>query len=130
MPTKSVRWHLFQVLLCCIVPIGLFAAGMLYLHWQAQERQRERSQIESVRALATAVDNALDSSVQRLSILARLWAASGASDEVIHAQAVAALAANPDWDVMISFRADGTPAFRTDSPFGAPAPREATDQPM
>jgi signal transduction histidine kinase len=123
MGARTIRGHLFQVLAFCIVPIGLFASGLLYLHWQAQERERERAQIESVRALATAVDNALDSTVQRLSILARLWAASGASDEVIRAQAVAALAANPDWDVMISFRADGTPAFRTDSAFGAPAPR-------
>ncbi len=123
MAAKSIRWHLFQVLAFCIVPIGLFASGLLYLHWQAQERERERSQVESVRTLATAVDNALDSTVQRLSILARLWAASGASDELIHAQARDALAVNADWSNLAAFRRDGTPVFRTDQPFGAPLPK-------
>ena len=123
MPAKSVRQHLFQVLLFCIVPIGLFAAGLLYLHWQAQERERERAQIEAVRTLATAVDNALDSTVQRLSILARLWAASGAEDALIHAQARDALAVNPDWSTILAFRPDRSPVFRTDQAFGAPLPR-------
>ena len=45
MTPRSIRWHLFQVLLVTIVPVGLFAAGLLYLHWQAQERERERAQI-------------------------------------------------------------------------------------
>ena len=76
---RSIRWHLFQVLLVTIVPVGLFAGALLYLHWQAQEHERERSQIESVRLLAAAVDNALDSTVQRISILAGLWGAGQAS---------------------------------------------------
>ncbi len=123
MPAKSLRRHLFQVLLFCIVPIGLFAAGMLYLHWQAQERQRERSQIETARLLATAVDNALESTVQRLSILARLWATSGAGDELIYQQAKAAATASPDWSAIIAFGADGRALFRTDEPLGAALPR-------
>jgi hypothetical protein len=57
---RGIRWHLFQVQLVSIVPIGLFAAAMRYLHWQAQENERERSQMESVRLIAAAVDNALD----------------------------------------------------------------------
>ena len=86
------------MLLVTIVPVGLFAAGLLYLHWQAQEREREVfAQIESVRLLAAALDNALDSTVQRISILARVWAANPGSDEAIHAQAREAVAANPNW---------------------------------
>jgi Cache domain len=117
-----MRWHLFQVLLVSIFPLGVFAAGLLYLHWQAQERERERSQVESVRLLAAAVDNALDSTVQRMAIFAGLWAASPASDVVIHAQARNALAANPDWTNLLAFRADGTPVFRANEPFGTAAP--------
>jgi signal transduction histidine kinase len=122
MVPRSIRWHLFQVLLVSIVPIGLFAAGLLYLHWQAQERQRERSQLESVRLLAAAVDNALDSTIQRLSILAGVWAADPADEVVIHARAREALAANPDWRNIVAFRADGTGVFRADEPFGTPMP--------
>jgi signal transduction histidine kinase len=123
MQPRTIRWHLFQVLAFCIVPIGLFASGLLYLHWQAQEHERERSQVESVRTLATAVDNALDSTVQRLAIFARLWAASGASDELIHAQAKDALAVNADWSTLVAFRPDGAPVFRTDLPFGTTMPK-------
>src|SRR5688572_20894942 len=123
MQPRTIRWHLFQVLAFCIVPIGLFASGLLYLHWQAQEHERERSQVESVRTLATAVDNALDSTVQRLAIFARLWAASAASDELIHAQAKDALAVNADWSTLVAFRPDGAPVFRTDLPFGTTMPK-------
>ena len=76
---RGIRWHLFQVQLVSIVPIGLFAATMLYLHWQVQEN--ERSQMESVRLVAAAVDNALDSTVERLSIFARLWSSTDLSEE-------------------------------------------------
>ena len=123
MPSRSIRWHLFQVLLVTIVPVGLFAAGLLYLHWQAQERERERSQIESARLLAAALDNALDSSVQRISLLASVWGASPGSEALIHAQANEALATNPDWRRIVAFRADGTATFRTGVPFGEPLPR-------
>ena len=118
-----IRWHLFQVLLIAIVPIGLFAAGLIYLHWQAQEKERERSQIEAARLLAAAVDNALDSSVQRAQIFARLWAASSVPDRTIHSQAQAALAANLDWSVILAFRADGSGVFRTDEAPGVTAAR-------
>src|SRR5512145_3258587 len=97
MNRPGIRWHLVQVQLVSIVPIALFTAVLLYLHWQAQERERQRSQIESVRLLAVAVDNALDSTVERLSIFARLWASSGLSDAAIHAQAAQTLRDNNEW---------------------------------
>jgi signal transduction histidine kinase/CheY-like chemotaxis protein len=122
MAPKSIRWHLFQVLLVCVLPLGLFAAGLLYLLWQAQEEQREHSQVESARLLAAAVDNALDSTLQRLSIFARVWAANPAGDAAIYAQARAALAVNPDWSNIAAFRADGSGVFRSDEVFGASVP--------
>jgi signal transduction histidine kinase/ActR/RegA family two-component response regulator len=120
---RSIRWHLFQILLVTIIPVGLVGAALFYLHWQAQERERERSQIESVRLLATAVDNALDSTVQRLNIFARQWASGRTSDAEMHARAVEAVAASPDWANMVAFRADGSPAFRAEAPFGTPLPK-------
>lgn len=113
--SKSIRWHLFQVLLVTIVPIGLLASGLFYLHWKAQEKTRETAQIEAARLLATAVDNALDSTVQRAQIFARLWAASEVPDRAIHEQAREALAANPDWSAILAFRVDGRGVFRTDA---------------
>ena len=121
---KSIRWHLFQVLLVSIVPLGIFAAGLLYFHWQAQQRERERSQMESVRLLAAAVDNALDSTIQRLGIFARLWGTSASDERTVHAQARDALAASPDWINIVAFRADGgAGVFRADAPFGTVMPK-------
>ncbi len=115
---RRIRWHLFQVQLVAIVPIGVLAAVLLYLHWQAQEHERQQLQIESVRLLAAAVDNALDSTVERLSILGRLWG-SGATDELgIYAQARVALERNGDWKNIVAVRADGTTAFQADQPLG------------
>jgi WD40 repeat protein len=104
---RGIRWHLFQVQLVSIVPIGLFAAAMLYLHWQVQENERERSQMESVRLIAAAVDNALDSTAERLSIFARLWSSTDLSEEAIYGQAKEALSANADWRNIVAFGADG-----------------------
>jgi len=119
---RGIRWHLFQVQLVSIVPIGLFAAAMLYLHWQVQENERERSQMESVRLMAAAVDNALDSTVERLSIFARLWSSTDLSEEAIFGQAREALKANADWRNIVAFGADGHGVFRTDIPFGSDVP--------
>ena len=118
----TVRWHLAQLLLVCIVPVGIFGAAMLYLHWLAHEAQRERSQVESVRILSTAVDNALDSTVQRLSIFARVIAAGDESDPSIYRQAQRALEGNPDWTNILLWTADGQGVFRLDQPHGSAMP--------
>ena len=105
-----------------MVPIGVLAAALLYLHWRAQEHERERSQIESVRLLAAAVDNTLDSSVERLSIFARLWSSSSLSEKAIYEQAREALMANADWSDILAFSADGRGVFQAEGAFGGPMP--------
>src|SRR5262249_16301611 len=100
---RVIRWHLLQVQLFAVVPIGLFAAALLYFHWQVQDHERQRSQMETVRLLAAAVDNALDTTVERLAIFARLWSTSSLSEEAIYAQAKEALGANADWTGIVAF---------------------------
>jgi signal transduction histidine kinase/CheY-like chemotaxis protein len=121
---RGIRWHLFQVLLVTIVPIGLLAAALLYLHWQTQERERERSQIQVARLLAAAADNALESTVERLSILARLWGASSVRDEEFYAHTREAVKSHDDWAEVVAFRADGRAMFRAETPFAAGSPIE------
>jgi signal transduction histidine kinase len=122
---RGIRSHLFQVLLLGILPVGLFAAALLFLNWRAQEHERRAIQMETTRVLATAVDNALDSTVQRAAILARLWAARPKDAQPIYEHAIGALAASPDWDTVLAFDAAGEMLFRTDLPFGA-KPRNTT----
>jgi signal transduction histidine kinase/ActR/RegA family two-component response regulator len=115
---RGIRWHLLQVQLLCIVPIGLFAAAMLYFHWQVQEQERQRAQTETVRLMAAAVDGALGSTIERLSIFARLWVSSGLSDAAIQTQAREALGANADWRGIVGFDSAGRAVLRTDAPLG------------
>src|SRR5512134_995591 len=115
---RGIRSHLFQVLLLGILPVGLFAAALLFVNWRSQEEQRRAIQMETTRVLATAVDNALDSTIQRAAILARLWAARPNEARQIYEHAMGALAASPDWDTVIAFDAAGEMLFRTDLPFG------------
>src|SRR5215510_5581994 len=105
-----------------MVPIGVLAGALLYVHWRAQEHERERSQIESVRLLAASVDNALESSVERLSIFARLWSSRSLSEQAIYEQAREALMANADWSDILAFSADGRGVFQAEGPFGGQMP--------
>ena len=106
------------MLLLGILPVGLFAAVLLYLNWQSQENERRTIQMETTRVLAEAVDNALDSTIQRASILASLWAARPGAEREVYEQARAALKGSPDWETILAFDASGRLVFRTDLPFG------------
>ena len=115
---RGIRSHLFQVLLLGILPVGLFAAALLFFNWHAQEEQRRAIQMETTRVLATAVDNAIDSTMQRAAILARLWAARPKEVRQVYEHAHGALAVSPDWESVLAFTAGGELLFRTDLPFG------------
>ena len=119
---RKLRRHLFQVLLIGILPVGLLAAGLLFVQWHGQEQQRAHIQVETTRVLAAAVDNALDSTVQRLSILGRLWTGAPADRRRLYEHARSALEGSPDWETVIVFEASGAGVFRADLPFGADIP--------
>ena len=121
-PARSLRWHLVQVLLAGILPIGIFAATLLYLHWQTQEQQRRGLQLETTRLVAVALDNALESSVQRLGILARQWGRGRSEEAQLYEAARSSLAGNPDWDNLLAFKATGEGVFRLDRAFGTAIP--------
>ncbi len=101
-----------------MVPLGLLGGGLLFLHWQAQERKREESQMQTARMLADNIDNALESTVRRLQIFAALWGGSETTEGEVYALAKAALAQNPDWSNILAYAADGEPVFRLDQPHG------------
>jgi signal transduction histidine kinase len=118
----KLRWHLVQVLLFGILPIGLFAAALLYFHWRAQDAERSRMQIETARLLAAAVDNELDSTVRRLNILARLATGKRSDTAQFYEHAVKAVEASPDWALVLATTSDGEVLFRTDRPLGTRVP--------
>ena len=66
--------------------------------------------------LAAAVGNALDNTVERLSIFARLWSSSTLSEETIYSQAKEALDGNADWANILAFSANGRGGVRDQHP--------------
>ncbi|HEX2198353.1 MAG TPA: sensor histidine kinase [Burkholderiales bacterium] len=120
---RSLKWHLAQVLLAGILPLGVFAAVLLFLHWQAQDQKRRDAQMETTRLLAVAVDNALDSTAQRLTILARVWGASPSDHARLYEHARSAVTATSDWVHILAFTDRGEGIFRTDRPFGEAMPQ-------
>jgi signal transduction histidine kinase len=119
---RGIRSHLFQVLLLGVLPVGAFAAALMFANWRSQEHERRAIQMETTRVLATAVDNAIDSTMQRAAILARLWALRPQDGRQIYEHAQGAIAASPDWDTVLALDAAGRLLFRTDVPFGQHPP--------
>jgi signal transduction histidine kinase len=113
---------LIQVLLAGILPVGAFAAALLYFHWQTQDEERARIQLETTRLLAAAVDNEIDGTIKRLTILARLFSVREADPRELYEHARGAMAASPDWVLLLAATGDGTGLFRTDVPLGTQIP--------
>ncbi len=108
---RGLTWHLTQVLLAGILPLGVFAAVLLFLHWQ------------TTRLLAVAVDNALDSTAQRLTILARVWSASPSDHGQLYEHASNAGDGYLGLDQHPGFHGRREGIFRTDRPFGEAMPQ-------
>ena len=119
---QSLRWHLFQVLLFGVLPVGLLAATLLYLHWRAQVAEHARVQMETTRLLAAAVDSQLDSTIKRLAILGRLFASPDLRGRQLYEHARSAASASPDWTLLLAASGEGEGIFRTDVPYGRTIP--------
>lgn len=113
---KSIRHHLLQVLVLDVLPIGIFAAGLIYLLWSGQELAREQSQIKAAQTLALAVDASLDSVIHRLRILGTLPMDTREEQARLYRHASLALESSPDVDNFILGDAQGRQIFNLHEP--------------
>ena len=119
---KSIRHHLLQVLLLGVLPVGIFAAGLLYLLWSGQQQAREQSQIKASQTLALAVDASLDSVIRRLRMLATLPIDSQEEQARLYHQARLALESSPDVENFSLSDAQGRQIFNLYEPLGKALP--------
>lgn len=130
----GLRSYLLALTLASIVPLGLFAGVLLYLLSDQQQDQIERAVARNAEVLALALDNHVDSSLKRLSVLANETALRGGDLEAFAARAREALKDSPDWRSVLMTAPDGTqvvntlvPVDKAPSGIGLPYIREALE---
>lgn len=118
---RPLRWHLLQIALVSLVPAALFTAAVIVVLWKTQEEERVRTQLQSVRAIASAVDNVVASAVRRANLLA---VAPSALVELSQLEALArsVLAESDDLENVLLLDALGNQVFNAAAPRG-PLPR-------
>ncbi|MDB5935273.1 MAG: hybrid sensor histidine kinase/response regulator [Massilia sp.] len=121
--TKSLSLRTFLVLLVSLglLPLALIGAWVISTSVDERQNELERSMLALSRALASAIDSELETTVGNLTALSK-------SPELINGDvprfydiARTAAKAQDDWRSVILTDATGRPVFRTSLPFGAPA---------
>ncbi|MCA1248608.1 ATP-binding protein [Massilia sp. MS-15] len=129
-PRRPLRAYLLWLVLTTLLP-GVVGASLLFVHqYQKARAQIERNTLQTVRALVRSADNQLlqaQSVAQTLSTIDALDAGDFAR---VHAQAREALSLAPAGGDMIMVLRDrsGQQLVNTAREYGAPLPREYSDQ--
>jgi signal transduction histidine kinase len=127
MPSPRVRSLPLRHLLVLLTAIGLLPLALLGI-WSihaASEyrlREQERALLDMARALSSAVDAELDSSVAALSTMAQHPAMMAGDVRGFYDAAVAQARVQPEWLGVFLADSEGQTVFRTNAPFGDAAP--------
>ena len=97
----SIRRYLTLIVLSALLPMGLLAAGLMYFLWSYQQDQRNQELVHRVRAMALVVEGELESTVERLRVLAKDPHLSAGALDAFHARLQQLLALNDDWGNII-----------------------------
>jgi signal transduction histidine kinase/ActR/RegA family two-component response regulator len=119
----SLRHLLILLAAIGLLPLALLGAWTIHGAARYLEQEQERLMIGHARALSSAVDAELDSTVAALSGIAKSPALASGDLRAFHE--TARRLARPDWLGVILSDADGKPIFRTMAPYGAPPARIA-----
>jgi signal transduction histidine kinase/ActR/RegA family two-component response regulator len=123
MRPKPLRSRLILLVVVAIVPLAVMSGVGLAALLRQQQSVTEQSAINLTRALATAVDNELRSTITALQTLALnpdIGALDAAGQQRAHALAKSVLAARPEWLAVVLLTPSGEVVFSTDSPYGEP----------
>jgi signal transduction histidine kinase/CheY-like chemotaxis protein len=131
MPARRVRTLPLRHLLILLTAVGLLPLALLgvwSIHEAGEYRQREqqRAMLDLARALSSAVDAELDSSVAALSTIAHHPAIMAGDVRAFYEVARNQAQGQPEWLAIYLADDNGQTLFRTSAPFGAPG-GEATD---
>src|SRR5437879_9907774 len=121
-PGMRLRSHLAALVLAVLVPLVVFAASVVVRFERQQRADAERGAVQTARALMSAVDEALGSTVTTLDALATARSLARGELNDFHAEARLVLATQPDWKDIILLASDGRQLLIPARPWGAPLP--------
>jgi signal transduction histidine kinase/CheY-like chemotaxis protein len=120
-----LRSHLVALVLAVLLPMIAFSVIALVMLDRYQRRNTERSALELSRALMSAVEENLFSTLTTLEALATTRALEASDLRAFHAEARRVRATQPDWMDVILLAPDGQQLTHTSVPWGRPLPTAA-----
>ena len=117
----SIRRYLMLIVWSALLPMGIFAGGLLYFLWDYQQSQRNQEQLARVRTMASLVESELESTVTRLRMLASDPQLDGAALADLHGRLRQLLLENDDWTNLLLISRERQ-LINAAVPFGTPLP--------
>ena len=121
--THSLRKSLFKLAAIGLIPLAIVGTWGIGTTISQQEREMKRSALDLSRALASAVNAELDSTVGSLRTLSYTAALNQHDAREFYEIAQRAVKAKQSWSAIILTDADGQVIFKTVLPFGSPGGR-------
>jgi signal transduction histidine kinase/HAMP domain-containing protein len=121
--SNSLRAHLLALVLASLLPLLVFAVAMVVFSARSEREVVERGAIERTRALTTAVDSELNSSIRTLEALATSRDLDSADLQTFYDDAARVLRSQSVWQTILLSRPSGEPLMNLLRPLGTVLPR-------
>ena len=115
--------RLLAIALVAVLPVAILSLFNLVQSAKHQRAVLERSAMEALRALSTAVDNEMNASIAALEILATAPSLAAGNLGDFYEEARGALSRRPSWENITVIDASGMQVLNLRRPFGAALPR-------
>jgi PAS domain S-box-containing protein len=125
---RRLRAHLTTVFLIAMAPLFAFAVYMIYRSAVEEQRTLQRGAAERVRAIKTALDSELESSINTLQALATSPNLDRGDLAAFYEEAGRILKSQSDWLTIIVIDVNGDQLVNLQRPFGSPLPHVADQQ--
>jgi signal transduction histidine kinase len=119
----SLRLRLLAIALAAVLPVAIVSLVILARNVQSQRTELERSAMETVRALTTAVENEINASRSALEILATSQTLAENDLLAFYGRSRMALQRHAEWDNITLLDASGQQLINLRRPFGTALPR-------
>jgi signal transduction histidine kinase/CheY-like chemotaxis protein len=123
--TLPLRHMLVLLTAIGLLPLALLGIWSIHVASENRQREQERAMLDLARALSSAVDAELDSSVAALSTMAHSPSMMAGDVRSFYEVARAQVRGQPEWLGVFLADQEGATLFRTNTPFGAAAPAAA-----
>src|SRR5262249_12074670 len=112
-----LRQRIFVVVVAAVLPLAVMSAVALYVGYQHQQEQAERSGLDLARAMNIAVEAELRRVVSVLQVLDDSLEDEREDLRAFHEHAKKVRATHPYWRSVVLFDADGNPLLNSEVPY-------------